>query len=309
MGSCGSKMVPTDEHAKQCVEMLTRRPQTKNYKKDVDMLKAIDSCYNSNVYGGSIFQPIGSADRRGPLRHKANNLEAEIKNLPINYLYGGGFYTLKHVQHSAADDVNSEAGAMFSDIFILVESIENLDKMQQIKVISDMSPSDRRNQKPILMEDLADAMTGYGRVIEYRAYSSDFAPDSCKIERVKEGKFKNGKMEGYARKFTGLKGGNCFVGFFKEGKPDGKLEVLDHDGYVVKQGIYNDSECIKEIEINNYTTRLIKTGKEVDFKGMGGDVLGKAKDATKGMTDFQKAKNATKQPLIGAGDLAFTKNF
>ena len=71
------------------------------------------------------------------------------------------------------------------------------------------------------MEDLAEAMTGYGRVIEYRAYSSYFAPDSCKIERVKEGKVKHGKMEGYARKFTGLKGGNCFVGFFKEGKPDG----------------------------------------------------------------------------------------
>ena len=154
------------------------------------------------------------------------------------------------------------------------------------------------------MEDLADAMTGYGRVIEYRAYSTDFAPDSCKIERVKEGKFKNGKMEGYARKFTGLKGGNCFVGFFKEGKPDGKLEVLDKDGYIIKQGIYNDSECVKEIEINNYTTRLIKTGKDfTDGKQMAGDLLNKGKDAAK-MTDLQKAKNAAKTPLIGTGDLA-----
>ena len=157
------------------------------------------------------------------------------------------------------------------------------------------------------MEDLADAMTGYGRVIEYRAYSTDFAPDSCKIERVKEGKFKNGKMEGYARKFTGLKGGNCFVGFFKEGKPDGKLEVLDKDGYIIKQGIYNDSECVKEIEINNYTTRLIKTGKEFNDKNlMGGDVLGKGKDVAK-MTDLQKAKNAAKTPLIQGGDLATKK--
>lgn len=97
MGSCGAKMVPTDEHAKQAIELLSRKPQTKNYKRDLDMLKAIDTCYSSNVYGGSIFQPIGSSDRRGPLRHKANGLEAEIKNLPINYLYGGGFYTLKHV--------------------------------------------------------------------------------------------------------------------------------------------------------------------------------------------------------------------
>jgi hypothetical protein len=226
------------------------------------MVKAIDLCYASSVYGGSIFQPIGSSDRRGPLRHKRNNLETEIQNLPINYLYGGGFYTLKHVQHSENEVIDSESGAMFSDIFILVESIENLEKMQQIKVISDMSPTDRKQQQPIFMSEISDAMTGYGRVIEYRAYSSDFAQDSCKIERVKEGKFKKGKMDGYARKFTGLKGGNCFVGFFKDGKPDGKLEVIDKDGYIIKQGIYNDSECVKEIEINNYTTRIIKTGKD-----------------------------------------------
>ena len=206
---------------------------------------------------------------------------------------------------------------MFSDIFILVESIENLEKMQQIKVISDMSPSDRKQQQPIFMNDIADAMSGYGRVIEYRAYSSDFAQDSCKIERVKEGKFKKGKMDGYARKFTGLKGGNCFVGFFKDGKPDGKLEVLDKDGYVIKQGIYNDSECIKEIEINNYTTRIIKTGKDAqnekllagamdkatlglksaggdfgDMKKYGAGMGDYSKKLPGGMPDFDKAKKA-----------------
>ena len=110
--------------------MLIKRPETKKYKKDMELLKAIDNCYRSNVYGGPIFQPIGSADRRAALRHKANNLEKEIKELPVNYLYGGGYYVLRHVQHSASDQIDSEAGAMFSDIFILVESIENLDKMQ-----------------------------------------------------------------------------------------------------------------------------------------------------------------------------------
>lgn len=160
------------------------------------------------------------------------------------------------------------------------------------------------------MTDIADAMNGYGRVIEYRAYSSDFAPDSCKIERVKEGKFKYGKMDGYARKFTGLKGGNCFVGFFKDGKPDGKLEVLDKDGYVIKQGIYNDSECIKEIEINNYTTRIIKTGKDAQNEKLLAGAMDKATAGLKTpgeLTDFQKAKNAAKSPLINHGDLAKTK--
>ena len=119
-------MMPVDEQTKAAIEMLSKKPDTKKYKKDLELLKAIDNCYRSNVYGGSIFQPIGSNERRGALRHKANNLEAEIKNLPVNYLYGGGYYTLRHVQHNASESIDSDQGAMFSDIFILVESIENL---------------------------------------------------------------------------------------------------------------------------------------------------------------------------------------
>ena len=108
---------------------MQKKPNTKRFKKDLDLLKAIDSCYASNVYGGSMLLPIGSSDKRGALRHKKNNTEADIKALPINYLYGGGYYTLKHVQHNPNEEVDSEAGAMFSDIFLLVESIEDLEKM------------------------------------------------------------------------------------------------------------------------------------------------------------------------------------
>lgn len=49
----------------------------------------------SDIYGGSVFEPIGSADRRGQLRHKNNSLEAEIKGIEVNYLYGGGYYCLR----------------------------------------------------------------------------------------------------------------------------------------------------------------------------------------------------------------------
>ena len=284
-------MIPADEHAKRTIAMLSTKPNTKKYKKDLDMLKAIDNCYASNVYGGSIFLPIGSSDKRGALRHKPNNLEKEVKELSVNYLYGGGYYELKHIQHNPNDVIESEAGAMFSDIFILVDSVEDLHKMQQIKVQSDISAEKLKNQQPILMEDLEMALNGYGRIIEYRVYSSDFHPEHCKIERVKEGKFKNGKMDGYARKFTGLKGGNCFVGYFKEGKPDGKLEVIDKDGYIIKHGVYNDSECIKEIEIQNYTTRLIKTGK----------------DATRGVEKLDLPDKKKTGP-IGKGDAVLPKD-
>lgn len=105
-------------------------------------------------------------------------------------------------------------------------------------------------------------------------------------------------MDGYGRKFTGLKGGNCFVGFFKEGKPDGKLEVIDHDGYIIKHGIYNDSECIKEIEINNFTTRIIKTGKDTDIAGATKTM------GTAAMGDVKKGKELKNKKLIGTGDLA-----
>ena len=162
-----------------------------------------------------------------------------------------------------------------------------------------MSPDARKlSGKKILMDDLYDCLTGYGRIIEYRAYSSDFHQDSCKIERVKEGRFKNGKMDGYARKFTGLKGGNCFVGFFKEGKPDGKLEVIDHDGYIIKHGIFNDADCIKDIEINNFTTRIIKTGKDTDVAGATKNM------GTAAMGDVKKGQALKNKKLIGTGDLA-----
>ena len=98
--------------------------------------------------------------------------------------------------------------------------------------------------KTILLADLEESLTGYGRIVEYRVYNSDFQPQNCKIERIKEGRFKKGKMEGYARKFTLTNNGTCFVGFYKEGKPDGKFSIFDKDGETTKQGVYQDSDCV-----------------------------------------------------------------
>lgn len=106
-----------------------------------------------------------------------------------------------------------------------------------------------------MLEDL----NGYGRIIDYRAYNKDFAPENLKIERVKEGRFKKGKMDGYARKFSAMNGGTCFVGFFKEGKADGKHMIMDKDGKVLKQGMFNDTQQTKDIVLNNFTTKLLKT--------------------------------------------------
>lgn len=81
---------------------------------------------------------MGNApDNIGPKRNKDNSLEDDIKKSPINYLYGGGYYVLKHIKQSKSEVIESEGGAAFCDIYLLVESIQNTNKMQQLKVISD----------------------------------------------------------------------------------------------------------------------------------------------------------------------------
>jgi hypothetical protein len=90
------------------------------------------------------------------------------------------------------------------------------------------------------------------------------SPDHSQIERIKEGKFKAGKLDGYGRKLSVLGNGSCFLGYHKEGKADGKYEIYDSDGYVIKQGIYSGDDCLKNIEINNFQTRVIKTGTITD---------------------------------------------
>lgn len=83
--------------------------------------------------------------------------------------------------------------------------------------------TEKPSQGRLFLNDVIKCVSGYGRIIEYRAFNSSFQPDACRIERVKEGRFSRGKMDGYGRKFTGLNGGNCLVGFFEKGKPKGKL--------------------------------------------------------------------------------------
>lgn len=108
MGCNYSNMTPKDNHVKACIQMLSKPPKTSNYQHDLDWKNAIDNCFASDVFGGSIFEPIGSNKMRGKLRHKSNDLETEIKSLSIDYLYGGGYYEFFKVQHNSSEDVDSE---------------------------------------------------------------------------------------------------------------------------------------------------------------------------------------------------------
>ena len=60
MGCSGTKMVAVDQQITNCIDNLQKRPDLMKFKRDQTILKNIENCYDSKVYGGSIFLPIGS---------------------------------------------------------------------------------------------------------------------------------------------------------------------------------------------------------------------------------------------------------
>ena len=75
-----------------------------------------------------------------------------------------------------------------------------------------------------------------------------------RLEKVHEGYIKKGKLNGYGRNFSSDQGGNCVVGFFADGKPDGKIEMYDKDGNLQEQGIFSGKECVKKCEVKDFTS-------------------------------------------------------
>jgi len=52
-----------DKEAQTCIDALNGRPELKHYKEDAQALKNMDSLYKSNVFGGSVFSPIGRLNK------------------------------------------------------------------------------------------------------------------------------------------------------------------------------------------------------------------------------------------------------
>lgn len=140
-------MVPTDVHVKECVEMLMRRPDLSKFQNNAHQLKNIENAYSSQIYGGSIFLPIGSATKKSARRDKENSLEKDIKAINIDYLYGGGYYVLKNVQvNGETHDENPNQGQEYMDIYILVESIDQLEEMKKLKILNQSHVQDKKGQ-------------------------------------------------------------------------------------------------------------------------------------------------------------------
>ena len=126
--------------------------------------------------------------------------------------------------------------------------------------------------KFLLWDDIAPALNGYGRMMYFRSFSKCMKgsidptyPDSEEnqwITVIKEGKFQNGKAEGYQRQLTGFNG-FCKLGFFNDDEPYGKFVSYDVNGKEwKKEGVYfRENELIKEEKFesfeNNYPPDVI----------------------------------------------------
>ena len=77
--------------------------------------------YNSPVYGGNCFLPIGEKDE--DFRVKKNLLLEEIKDFNVEVLYLGGFKNLLHVKVHKHEDCLDQGGALYCHVQLLVSSV------------------------------------------------------------------------------------------------------------------------------------------------------------------------------------------
>ena len=139
MGCGGSKIIQTDVMIQQCIDMLNQRPNIQKFRKNKHNSEIIEQVYNRQIFGGSIFLPVGSSNKRSARRDKENNLEKEIRESNVDYLYGGGYYVLKNVKvgHDEENGNQQHQGEEFMDIYILVETIQNMDEIKKLKVLNE----------------------------------------------------------------------------------------------------------------------------------------------------------------------------
>jgi len=76
-----------------------------------------------------------------------------------------------------------------------------------------------------------------------------------------EGKFTNGLMDGYCRLIDTLTE-EVHVGYFKEDVPMGKYSRYTINGELQEQGIKEEDELVKDIEVKHFMTRILDTKRD-----------------------------------------------
>jgi len=259
---------------------LNRTPDLGKYSANDDTLEASNKAFRSQVFGGSVFRPIGKKDSK--LIRRENKLEEDIRKYQVNYLYGGGFYELANVRETpppmfenelankvfelgnalynawGGDDKEEEEetpenDVVFWDIKMLVDSIQETDDLKKLRY---MNEQPKGYEKTVELEDVLPLLTGYGRIIKYKVLNEEekFTGNNCELLYIVEGKFVEGQMDGYCR-LIDCTAEEVHVGFFKNDLPMGKYQKFTLDDEVAEEGIKEEEELVKEVEIKNYLTR------------------------------------------------------
>mmetsp|Transcript_13591 Transcript_13591/g.21239 ORF Transcript_13591/g.21239 Transcript_13591/m.21239 type:complete len:146 (-) Transcript_13591:11-448(-) len=136
--------------------------------------------------------------------------------------------------------------------------------MKQFKLINDM-PVEQRKGQPLMLNDIIESLNGFGRIVQYRVFDDNFIAENCTIEYVQEGRFRQGSMDGYCRMFDAREDGFAQVGYFREGVPMGKYQRFTLDGVCEEEGIREGADLVKQIEVRNYLTRTLNSGKQAEW--------------------------------------------
>ena len=97
-----------DNHSKQAIiKALDEEPNLRKYYQNKKSLKNIINAFGSNVFGGSVFNPIRAAStglggmrEKGSERkiQKSNNLVTAIRNMDLSAAKSCRFYILKNIK-------------------------------------------------------------------------------------------------------------------------------------------------------------------------------------------------------------------
>lgn len=107
--------------------MLSYTPDLTDYQFSKERVYEMSRAFDSSVFGGSVLQPVGSLNGS---RTKANCLEFWISKMEIQAIRAGGYYVLKNVRKSPANNI-------YLNIYLLTEAIDDQTVMQKIKAIND----------------------------------------------------------------------------------------------------------------------------------------------------------------------------
>lgn len=164
------------------------------------------------------------------------------------------------------------------DVYILVESADDIKKVQNLKLISDEAeiaatsqPLEQKDKKttastkdvPVIARqqpnkrvqfyDVAQLINGFGRIVEYNKENQGVP----QLVRVLEGKFKDGQLDQYGRVYTLGGEDTLSVGQYTCGLLDGKGEIFKVDGTLAMSGIFEQGLLKKSIEIQTYERRAV----------------------------------------------------